>query len=72
MAGEGFKQNVETDANGSYFVAGLPAGEYRVRVHRKGFADFFKSGLVVTPGFETEANAELNVRRLRQSLTVSE
>lgn len=72
VAGDGFKQTVETDAEGSYLVAGLPAGEYRVRVHRQGFADYFKSGLVATSGYETQANASLNVRRLHQVVTVSE
>ena len=72
VAGDGFKQTVETDGTGSYLVAGLPAGEYRVRVHRQGFADYFKSGLVATAGYETQANASLHVRRMHQVVTVSE
>ncbi len=72
VSGEGFKQVVETDGKGSYIVAGLPAGEYRVRVHRHGFADYFKSGLVAKAGYETEADAPMTVKGTRQAITVSE
>jgi len=72
VAGPGFKQVVQTDNRGSYLVTGLPAGEYRVRVHSAGFSAYYKAGLVAAPGYETEADAQLTVGQVRQEITVTE
>jgi hypothetical protein len=70
--GTNFKQVVHTDERGSYLVTGLPAGEYRVRVHSTGFSNYFKAGLVAATGYETEADAQLNIGQVKQEITVTE
>jgi Carboxypeptidase regulatory-like domain len=72
VAGPNYRQSLTTDERGNFVVAGLPAGEYRVRIQSRGFAPFFKSGLVATPGYETEADAQLNIGQTRQEITVTE
>ena len=65
-------QTVETDESGQYTVSGLMPGHYRVQIRSAGFSQFEKSGLVLTPGYETEADAQLVVSSLKQEITVSE
>lgn len=72
VAGANYKQMLLTDERGAYIIAGLPAGEYRVRIKSNGFAPYFKSGLVAEPGYETEADAQLNIGRIMQEITVTE
>lgn len=72
IAGPGYRQTIATNRQGVFVVAGLPAGEYRVRVQSAGFSAYFKSGLVAAPGYETEADAQLNIRPRRQEITVTE
>ena len=72
VAGPNFRQTISTDLRGAFTIAGLPAGEYRVRIQSAGFATFFKSGLVAAPGYETEADAQLNIGSSRQEITVTE
>ena len=66
-----FVHSVSTDENGQYTVGGLAPGHYRVHVHSAGFAIFGRSGLVVSAGYETEADAQLSVSPSRQVVTVS-
>jgi len=72
VAGPNFRQVIRTDERGSFAVAGLPGGEYRVRVQSAGFSTFFKSGLVAAPGYATEADAQLTISQTRQEITVTE
>jgi hypothetical protein len=72
VAGPNYKQVVLTDERGSYQVTGLPAGEYRLRVHSTGFSNFFKAGLVAAPGYETEADAQLVIQSSKQEITVTD
>ena len=72
IAGANFKETVVTDRQGAYLVTGLQGGEYKVRVQSTGFAIYFKAGLVASPGYETEANAELSIGQTKQEITVSE
>ena len=72
VAGANYRQAVVTDERGAYVLAGLPAGEYRVRIHSAGFATYFKSGLVAAVGYETEADAQLTIGQTRQEITVTE
>ncbi len=67
-----WSRTVATDDEGQYSVAGLPPGHYRVRVHFGGFAGFDKANFVVMPGHETEANAQLELREVRQTVSVVE
>ena len=72
VAGPNYRQSITADEQGSFVVAGLPAGEYRVRIQSTGFSTFFRSGLIATPGYETGADAQLNIGQTRQEITVTE
>ena len=62
---------VSTDETGQYTVSGLAPGHYRVHVHSSGFSIFGSSGLVLAPGYETEADAQLTISPSRQVVTVT-
>jgi protocatechuate 3,4-dioxygenase beta subunit len=66
-----FVESVSTDATGQYMVTGLAPGHYRVHVHSAGFSVFGKSGLVLSAGCETEADAPLTISPLMQVVTVT-
>jgi hypothetical protein len=66
-----FVQSVSTDETGRYTVSGLAPGHYRVHIHSAGFSIFSRSGLVLSAGYETEANAQLTISPSRQAVTVS-
>ena len=66
-----FFHSVSTDEKGQYTVSGLAPGHYRVHIHSAGFSIFGRSGLVVSAGYETEADAQLTVSPSRQVVTVS-
>src|ERR1043165_4458412 len=42
LSGNGISRTAQTQADGSYTFAGLPPGQYRVRVSFPGFANFDK------------------------------
>jgi hypothetical protein len=65
-----FVQTVSTDETGQYKVSGLAPGHYRVHIHANGFSIYGRSGLVLSAGYETEANAQLNISPARQVVTV--
>ena len=66
-----FVESASTDATGQYMVTGLAPGHYRVHVHSDGFSMFGRSGLVLSAGCETEADAPLSISPLMQVVTVS-
>src|SRR5207247_928264 len=57
-----FVQSVSTDETGQYAVSGLTPGHYRVQIHSVGFSPFEKSGLVLSAGYQTEADEQLIIR----------
>ena len=67
-----FSRTESTDEAGQYSITGLAPGHYRVRVHFGGFAAFDRGNFVVTQGHETEVNAQLELREVRQAVTVYE
>jgi hypothetical protein len=67
-----YVQTVSTDETGQYTVPGLSPGHYRVQIHSAGFSMFGGSGLVLSPGYETEADAQLTISPSRQVVTVSD
>jgi protocatechuate 3,4-dioxygenase beta subunit len=66
-----FVRNVPTDETGRYTLSELAPGHYSVHIHAAGFAIFGRSGLVLSAGYETEANAQLTISPSRQAVTVS-
>jgi hypothetical protein len=71
VAGDHFAQTVATDETGQYEVDGLRPGHYRVLVRSAGFDPFKKTGLVLSAGYETEADVQLAIRATRQEITVT-
>ena len=67
-----FLQSASTDETGQYRFPGLAPGHYRVRITSTGFSAFKKAGLVLSPGYETEANAQLVIPASRQEITVTD
>lgn len=66
-----FVQSVSTDETGQYSIAGLAPGHYHVHIHAAGFSIYGRSGLVLSAGYETEADAQLTIRPSKQMVTVS-
>jgi protocatechuate 3,4-dioxygenase beta subunit len=66
-----FVQTVSTDETGQYTVPGLAPGHYRVHIHSAGFSIFGSTGLVLSAGYETEADAQLAISPARQVVTVT-
>jgi Carboxypeptidase regulatory-like domain len=64
-------QTVSTDESGQYTVSGLVPGHYRVQIKSPGFSQFDKSGLLLSAGYETEADAQLVVSAVKQEITVN-
>ena len=64
-------REVSTDDSGEYTVSGLLPGHYRVQIQSAGFSQFERSGLVLSAGYETEADAQLSVSTLKQEITVN-
>lgn len=67
-----FSRTVSTDDAGQFSITGLPAGHYRVRVHYGGFTPFDRENFLVTARHETEVNAQLELREVRQTVSVFE
>jgi protocatechuate 3,4-dioxygenase beta subunit len=65
-----FVQSVSTDETGQYTVSGLAPGHYRVHIHANGFSIYGRSGLVLSAGYETEADAQLIISPAKQVVTV--
>src|SRR5258706_7810502 len=71
VSGAHFVRRVETDETGQYAIAGLPPGHYTVQIQSSGFAPLEKSGLVLSAGYETEADAQLSIKASKQEITVT-
>ena len=72
VSGPSIVRTVSTDDTGHYAIAGLAPGHYSVQVYSAGFAPLVKSGLVLSAGYETEADAQLVIKASRQAITVTE
>src|SRR5215471_14602383 len=66
-----FVRTISTDEAGQYAFFGMAPGHYRVDVQSPGFSRFEKSDLVVSAGYETEADAQLNITDLKQEIKVT-
>ncbi|MBX3294765.1 MAG: carboxypeptidase regulatory-like domain-containing protein [Acidobacteria bacterium] len=59
-----------TNANGSYFLSGLPAGTYTLKVTAMGFKDTVISAVAVTANSTTRANVSLEVGDVSMTVEV--
>src|SRR5580692_8447942 len=67
----GLKRSVLTDAVGEYRFAGLPTGDYSVRVEKTGFRAEVREGVALVSASESVINFSLIVGDVRQQLTVN-
>src|SRR6266850_164558 len=66
VTGPNFIRTVATDETGQYVITGLLPGHYTVQVYSPGFAPLLRSGLVLSAGYGTEADAQLSIKTSRQ------
>ena len=65
------KRNAVTDLTGLYRIAGLPTGNYSVRVEKEGFQTQVREGISLTSAAKIMMNVSLTVGDLKQQVTVS-
>ncbi len=70
-AGSEFRKTTTTDADGSFEIAAVPAGDYVIDVSHPGFAGGEQS-LTVQSGTSAVLHFQLRVAEQRESVTVSE
>ena len=64
-------RTVLTDAEGNYKIVDLRPGSYAVTFSLPGFATFKREGIELTTGFTAQANAEMKVGSLEETVTVT-
>src|SRR5215472_6644520 len=67
----GLKRTTLTDSTGQYHIAGLPTGNYSVRVQKEGFQTQIREGIVLTSASEIMMSLSLSVGDVKQQVTVS-
>ncbi len=67
----GLKRNASTDMTGQYHIAGLPTGNYSVRVEEEGFQTQVREGIALTSASEIMMNLSMTLGDLKQQVTVS-
>ena len=69
--GTGLKRSVLTDAAGEYRFAGLPTGDYSVRVEKTGFQAQLREGVALAPASGLIVNFSLTIGDRREQVTVN-
>jgi hypothetical protein len=69
--GAGLKRSGLTDAAGEYRFAGLPIGNYSLRIEKTGFQSQIREGVDLTSAPEVMINSQLDLGDLSQRTTVS-
>jgi len=67
----GLKREVLTGMTGQYHLAGLPTGDYVVRVEKPGFQTQLRAGITLTSALEVMINISLAIGDLRQQVSVT-
>src|SRR6266851_8357776 len=67
----GLKRNASTDMTGQYHIAGLPTGNYSVRVEEEGFQTQVREGIALTSASAIMMNLSMTLGDLKQQVTVS-
>jgi hypothetical protein len=68
----GASHEAQTNEDGRYVFPHLAPGAYTIHIQLKGFANFEKTGVVVTPSQTQTVNAQLVVALEKQQVTVKE
>jgi hypothetical protein len=66
------RARARTDERGEWRIDGLPAGTYRVRVSRRGFARLERPAVAVSPGAPATIDASLALGRVHERVDVGE
>ena len=61
--GTGLKRSALTDAAGEYRFAGLPTGNYSLRIEKTGFQSQVREGVELNSAAEVTINSQLALRR---------
>ena len=69
--GTGLKRSALTDTAGEYRFAGLPTGNYSLRIEKTGFQSQLREGVELTSAAEVTINSQLAIGDLSQQTTVS-
>ena len=69
--GTGLKRSALTDTAGQYRFAGLPIGNYSLRMEKAGFQSQVREGVDLTSAAEATINSQLAIGDLQQQATVS-
>ena len=69
--GTGLKRSALTDTAGEYRFAGLPTGNYSLRLEKTGFQSQVREGVQLNSAVEVTINSQLALRDLAQQTTVS-
>src|SRR5579864_6546117 len=69
--GTGLKRSAPTDTAGEYRFAGLPTGNYSLRIERTGFQSQIREGVELTSAAEVAINSQLAIGDLSQETTVN-
>src|SRR5580704_5575351 len=69
--GTGLKRSALTDAAGEYRFAGLPTGNYSLRIEKTGFQSQIREGVELNSAAEVRINPQLAIGDLSQQTTVS-
>ena len=69
--GTGLKRSVLTDTAGEYRFAGLPTGNYSLRMEKPGFQSQVREGVELTSAAEVVINSQLAIGDLSQQTTVN-
>ena len=69
--GTGLKRSALTDTAGEYRFAGLPTGNYSLRIEKTGFQSQVREGVELTSAAEVTINSQLAIGDLSQQTTVS-
>lgn len=68
--GTALRRSALTDLSGQYRIAGLPTGNYSVRVEKEGFQTQIREGIALASASDIMVNLSLSLGDLRQEVTV--
>jgi hypothetical protein len=68
----GFVKVASSDADGKFTVAGIPGGQYTIRVSSAGFSLFEQVNFEIAAGKQISINAKLNIEASKQEITVTD
>src|SRR5262245_29417120 len=66
----GLKRSTVSDAGGSYTLANLPIGPYKLDVVLTGFKSYSRTGIVLQVNANAEINVELSLGAVEESVSV--